>query len=434
MDVPGALGGGRSLASPEYDGRLLGALLPQLRPPLRSFNAPYGMMMAPPDLMHALKAFRSLGSLAYMARLAGGYATDRLRFGRGTRLTMSNALVARLIRSAANVGVALWAETPALRLERENDRITGMVVRRDGRELLLKARKGVVLATGGFGANPTWRQRHIPQAQVHLSMVAEGNCAAGLQMALDAGAVLDERNAVNCAYTVVSRLEMPRGGEQKCMHFYTDLPKPGCIAVDARGQRFGNEAGLLLGDAMHQTGIEAAWLVCDSRFIRTYGLGLVLPFGLNLRRMRRLGYVAEAPSLAALARDIGVDPVGLESTAERHNRFARSGVDEDFGRGNSLLDRSMGNPAVRPNPCLGPVQTGPFYAVKVHPGDAGTVLGLRVDAAARALDIHGQPIAGLHVCGMNMNSIWAGRGVANGMNYAHNMTFGFIAGQILARP
>lgn len=432
MDAPGSLVGGRSLGSVPYDGRLLGPQLQHLNPPLTSFNAPWGMMMSPLDLMHAMNVFKSLAAFKYMAKLFLRYAMDLLRFGRGTRLTMGNALSARLLKSAIDAGVTLWPETAALRLVKTGERVTGLVVRRNGQEHVLSARKGVVLATGGFAGSADQRAKRYPHAAQHLSMVVETNTGDGQRMAQDAGAVLEPAAARNGFWCVVSKLIKRDGSIVKVPHFYTDIPKPGCIAVNAKGERFGNEAALELAAAMHETGSVPAWLICDHRFIKRYGIGLVYPFGIRLHKMRRAGYLKRANSLAELAALIGVDAKGLEQTAMRHKEFARTGVDADFGKGGSAFDRAMGDATHQPNPCLGPISTAPFYAVQLFPGDVSSSLGLRVNTKAQPLTSDDRPIEGLYVCGLDMNSLWSGLGFANGAFHSQNMTFGYIIGKTLA--
>ncbi|MGQ0698401.1 MAG: FAD-dependent oxidoreductase [Panacagrimonas sp.] len=432
MDAPGSLVGGRSLGSVPYDGRLLGPHLDRLNPPLTSFNAPWGMMMSPLDLMHAMAVFKSWPSFKHMAKLFMRYAVDLLRFGRGTRLTMGNALAARLLKSAVDAGVMLWPETSAVRLLKTGERVTGLVVIRDGQEHSIHARKGVVLATGGFAGSAEMRAQLYPHAENHLSMVVDGNTGDGQSMAQSVGAVMEPQAARNGFWCVVSKLDKPDGSLVKVPHFYTDIPKPGCIAVNAAGKRFGNEAALELGAAMHATGSVPAWLICDHRFIKRYGIGLVYPFGIRLGKMRRAGYFTRANTLSELAAKIGVDATGLEQTAARHNEFARSGVDTDCGKGASAFDRAMGDAGHQPNPCLGPIANAPFYSVKIYPGDVCSSLGLRVNMLGQPLTAQDQPIAGLHVCGLDMNSLWSGLGFANGAFHSQNMTFGYIIGRTLA--
>ncbi|MDB5988082.1 MAG: fumarate reductase, partial [Nevskia sp.] len=424
-ELAGACEQGRLLVPIVFDGRRLGAWFAQLRPPLQEFNAPGGMMVGFADAEHLMNAARSWRSLRYTLRLLARLALDRLRgYRRGTRLTMGNAMAARLLRSALDAGVTLRHHSAAVELLRENGRISGVRVQRQGREQLLHARRGVVLASGGFSADPQMRARYIPYAEQHQSLMPEGNTGDGLKMACNAGAVMNQHNPSNAAWNVISLRRRPDGSLQKFPHLFLDKPKPGCIAVNRQGRRFGNEASLMFTEAMHASDSVPAWLICDRRFIRQYGLGLVYPGGFGLRRLLREGYVTVGATLAELAQRLDLSAESLNATVEKFNRYAAAGKDLDFGRGNTAFDRSMGDPAHQPNPSLGPLATAPFYAVQIFPGDATTTLGLKVDGHGRTLDANSQPIPGLYACGLDMNSLWAGRPPANGCNHSLNLTFG----------
>lgn len=433
-DEPGAAMDGRLLTPTAYDGKKLGQYFERLRPPLPEFNAPGGMMIDLPDMPHVLAPTGSFESAVHVARMIARTARDRLSgHSRGTRLTMGNALAGRLLRSALDAGVVLWSNTPMLRFERDGiGRISAVNVEREGRPCSIRVRRGAVLAAGGFSQNPEMRKQHIPYAEHHISLMPPGNTGDGIRAAVEAGAAMDEGNIQNAAWTVISLYPQRDGGMRRWPHLFLDRPKPGYIIVNSKGERFGDEASLNFVEAMHRDGAVPAHLVCDAAAIRKYGLGAVLPGGLRLKRMVKAGYVIAAPTLRALADRIGCDPDGLERTVARNNEYAQTGIDTDFGKGGNAFDRSIGDPAQTPNPCLGPIGIPPFYAVKVNPGDATTTLGLKVDARARVLDAEGNPVPGLYACGLDMNSLWRGVPPANGANNTLSLTFGFIAGRDLA--
>ncbi|HEY2659757.1 MAG TPA: FAD-dependent oxidoreductase [Caulobacteraceae bacterium] len=430
--VAGFSPSGRLLTPVDYDGRALGEYFGALRPPLAEFNAPGGLMIGLGDMAHAARFTKSFASFWHMAKLAVRYAIDRLQYPRGARLTMGNALTARLLRSAIDAGVELWRRSPMERLITEDGAVRGVVCRHQGELVEVRARRGVVLATGGFSANPEMRRRYIPFPEHHVSIVPEGNTGDGLTKGLQVGGQFDGDNLSNAGWVVVSVLRKPDGSLSKFPHLFLDRGKPGCIAVNARGERFGNEATTNLVQPMHQTGSVPAHLICDHRFIRNYGLGLVRPGGFGLKRLIKAGYVVVAPTLGALAQAIGADAAGLEDTVNRFNGYAVAGADPDFGRGADKADAFMGDPEHKPNPCLGPIEAAPFYAVKVFPGDTTTTVGLRVDAKARVLGADDQPIPGLHAVGLDMNSLWRGRAPGNGGNNTLSLTFGYIAARALA--
>jgi len=423
---------GRLLVPVDFDGRELGEHLASLRPPLAEFNAPGGMMIGLPDMAHAANWTRSAASFRHMAGLAWRHGITRLRHPRGTRLTMGNALAGRLLRSAIDAGVTLWAGTPMQGLWLEDGAVMGLVVQHQGQQQHLRARRGVVLASGGFSANAQMRRRFIPYADQHVSLVAEDNVGDGLNQALDAGAGFDGDNLSNAGWVVVSTLREADGRLRKFPHLFLDRGKPGCIAVNARGERFGNEAATNLVEPMHRTSSVPAHLVCDDHFIRRYGLGLVRPGGFGLRRLTAAGYILSAPTLAGLADRIGAPPHALEASVARFNEQAARGVDDDHGRGATKADHFMGDASHGPNPCLGAILKPPFHAVQIFPGDSTTTVGLRVDRSARVLGPDDRPIPGLHAVGLDMNSLWRGRAPGNGANNTLGLTFGFIAATALA--
>ena len=176
-----------------------------------------------------------------------------------------------------------------------------------------------------------------------------------------------------------------------------------------------------------------AFLVCDSAFIRTYGLGLVRPGpGCDPARYVKAGYLFEGETLTELASKIEVEPDNLAGSIAAMNRAAEKGHDPDFGKGSTAYNRYLGDASHQPNPCLGPTETAPFHAVKVYPGDIGTAAGLETDPEARVLGRDGQPIPGLYAVGNDMNSIMAGSYPSAGITLGPALTFGYIAGLSLA--
>jgi succinate dehydrogenase/fumarate reductase flavoprotein subunit len=170
-----------------------------------------------------------------------------------------------------------------------------------------------------------------------------------------------------------------------------------------------------------------AWLVCDRRFLWKYGLGMIRPHTLRLGRWLRRGYLKRSRTIDGLADAIGVDAIGLAETVRRNNAHAAAGVDADFGKGGNRYDLANGDPAHRPNPCLGPIETPPFFAVAVVPTPLGTSLGLRTDANARVCDARGEPIDGLYACGNDMHSVMGGEYPGAGAQIGSAMTFGYVA-------
>ncbi|WP_380879670.1 hypothetical protein ACFB49_23570 [Sphingomonas sp. DBB INV C78] len=425
-DVPGAVNYGRLLSPKEYDGKKLGSDFADLRPAREEFNAPGGFMIDLFDLPY-LAAMPSPKSLVHFGKLAAKFGMDKLRrYPRGTRLTMGNALAARLLRSALDAGVRLQKSTAVDGLLENGGRVSG--VRAGGNDIL--ANVGVVLASGGFSANEQLRRAYMPFAEHHVSILPYENTGDGMNMGLEAGASLDGDNLVNGVWAVVSKLTRPDGYVARYAHLI-DMSKPGCIAINAKGERFGNEASVRFVDAMHADGAVPAHIVGDAAFVKKYGMGMVFPGGSGLKKLVEAGYVVQGATIRELAGKIGVDPDGLEATVGRINQFAASGVDEDFGKGSEEIDREIGDPRHSPNPCLGPVATAPFYAIRIYPGDGSTTVGLRIDEHCHVLDAGGTPIEGLFAAGLDANSIWRGKSPAHGCNVGPAMVLGYIAGKSL---
>ena len=159
--------------------------------------------------------------------------------------------------------------------------------------------------------------------------------------------------------------------------------------------------------------------------------GRFLPDRLVPRLWFESGFIVRADTLEELAERLGIDQASLVATAERVSGFARTGVDLDFRRGDSLYDQHYGDPTVSPNPCLSPLEKAPFYAMRVDPGDFGTCGGLIVDTKARVLSANGLPISGLYAtgnCTAGLLTTYPGPGATLGPA----MTFGYVAGRELA--
>ena len=434
-ELEGAATGGRTIDPAPFDGRLLGEMFNTLRPPIASFLALGGMMVNKKDIEALLGMHKKAASFKHAAGLITRYARDRLRWKRGTRLLLGNALAARLLKSAVDKGVMLEREVEVVRLSEAQGRVDGVMVKRGGTDTLLRAKRAVVLATGGFAQNAQMRAALIPHANVHRSMAPAGNTGDGFALATPFGARLAAGNEGAAFWAPVSIMRDASGNETVFPHLVTDRQKPGVMAVNSAGRRFANEASSYheFVAAMHRshevTPCIPAWLICDQTFLRAYGLGLVRPRTFNLARFIDSGYLKRAETISELANLIGVPGDALADSVARMNSAAATGVDTDFKRGASAYDRYLGDPAHTPNPCLGPISAGPFYAVQIFPGDIGSSTGIEVDAHAHVLDANNAPIAGLYACGNDMNSIMAGTYPSAGITLGPALTFGYIAGK-----
>jgi succinate dehydrogenase/fumarate reductase flavoprotein subunit len=419
----------RSIHTEDYDGGRLGAALATLRTPLDALVLFGSMQISGSDITPLRKAFRSSTAFLHTWRLLSRFLVNRLIKGRGTRLVNGNALMGRLLQSALDSQVTLWNQTAAQRLIVENGRVLGVIVQREGQEIEIAARKAVVLATGGFGANAKMRARFLPFAAHHISMQPEGNVGDGIRMALEIGAVLNVDNGANAIWSPISIHARPDGRVTKYPHIMIDRYMPGSIAVGPAGRRFVNEADSYqtFVSAMHRDGIERCHLIADHAFVRKYGLGLARPFPFPLRKWVKCGYLVEARSLDELARKIAVDSEALRQTVDSFNRYAAAGFDPEFHRGSDEHSRYRGDADNRPNPSLGRIANAPFYALALHTGHLSTVAGLETDEYGRVLDKNGGYIEGLYAAGVDMNSAMRGEYPAGGASIGAAMTFSYIA-------
>jgi 3-oxosteroid 1-dehydrogenase len=428
-EVHGARRGGRPVEPAVFDGRVLGDDFALLRPTLREFMVFGGMMVSKADIDVLLAVGRNRANMKHAASLVLRYARDRLHYPRGTRLTMGNALCAGLLKGLRDAGAMIATKVEPTRIERVGATQHAVTLRLDGREQRIASTRAMVFAGGGFSGNAQWRERHLPKPTPASTAACESDDASTLAIALAQGGVLGEPRGDNAWWFPSSIVRHDDGTIDLFPHIVLDRAKPGLIAVDARGRRFVNEGvGYhTFGRAQFAAGAVPCWLVCDSRFIRKYGLGAVRPGRRAPRRWIRRGYLAHGATIDALARGIDVDPEGLRDSAHRMTLYAKSGHDADFGKGSDPLSRQNGDAAHGPNPCLGPIDTPPFYAVKVTPADLGTSLGLRTNEHAQLLDGNGDPLPGLYACGNDMNSIMGGQYPAPGVTLGPGMTFAYLA-------
>jgi succinate dehydrogenase/fumarate reductase flavoprotein subunit len=439
-EAPGGAQGGRSMVARPFDGRALGERIKHLAPPLPELTV-FGMMLGSgKEIWHFMRAFRSLESFFYVAKRLSKHMLDVLRHGRGMMLTNGNALAGRLAKAAMDLGIPVWLSAPVNKLVIAGDRVIGAMVEREGKTVQVNARVGVVLACGGFPHDVQRRAAlfpHAPTGKEHFTPSPAGNTGDGLRMAEAVGAYVDPTIPNAAAWVPTSVTKRPDGSAGVMPHFI-DRAKPGVIAVTRHGKRFTNEANsyhdfvqALVAATKGDKDIHA-WEICDHATLRQYGMGCVAPFPLPIGRHLRTGYLKRGRTVEALAREIGVDAKALKSTIDTFNQDAKNGDDPAFGRGSKAYNRYQGDAQNMPNPCVRPIVTGPFYAIKLVIGDIGTFAGLAVDEQTRVLDANRQPIAGLHAVGNDAASIMGGNYPGAGITLGPAMTFGYVAGMALA--
>lgn len=422
---PGAMAGGRVLEPVLFDGRELGERFRMVRPPLPAFTLFGGMMVDRADLPHFRNVFGSLKSFLRVARLMLRHGIERLSEARGTSLVLGNALVARLLKSATDLGVEIRTGTKVDRLLVGGGRVVGVEVAGQA----IRAKRGVVLATGGFSHSLSLRAKLLPVGTSEASPVCETNTGDGLALGEGAGGARGTYNTDNAYWSPMSRFRRPDGSEGVFPHTVADRGKPGIVAVTKDGVRFTSEAVSYheFGLAMFRHKAIPAFLLCDRRSLRQYGLGAVRPFTRNVEEWIASGYLTRAGSVVDLAKQLGIDGDALQKTIVTYNTDAVAGKDSVFGIGNDIYQRHLGDAANRPNPCMRPISDGPFYAIRLYPSDLGTSAGLVTNEHAQVLDAAGKPIEGLYACGNDMNSIMNGAYPGPGITLGPALVFAYIA-------
>lgn len=329
--------------------------------------------------------FRALGGAVTGKRLAGIGAAWSVAFLKAVVL---------------NNNVPLWLNSPLEDLIFEDDKVVGALVNREGQSIRVGARRGVMLAAGGFESNIQWRQKYHGVSGAPSGN--PGNQGVPIEIATNYGAAVE---LMDDAWWGGSIEGFPGGGPS---FIVGERSMPFSMMVDSSGKRFANESESYVDLGHHMIendgGIGPYWLILDSRYALRYFRSFAIDPRANKAR-KEAGVTIKAKTLPELAVKMGVDPETLRQTIERFNGFARAGIDGDFARGNSAYDRYYGDPTVRPNPCLGTIERGPFTAYRVLLGDLGTKGGLLTDTDGRVLREDNSAIEGLYSAGNNSASV-----------------------------
>jgi 3-oxosteroid 1-dehydrogenase len=433
VEYPGGKNGFRTHLPRTFDGRALGNDILRLRGPSPAASLGGVINWSFSDTNYLL--FRQKGWRKVLFKMLWDYATDlphRFRSKKDRRLTLGNALVGGLWVAAKQRNIPVWLESPLVELMREGDRVTGAIVRHDGREMRIGARRGVILAAGGFERNAGMRERYLPGSpDPTMSGSQVNNTGDSIRAAEKIGAGLRNMQSSWCAPV----FRVP--GEERARLSSIERALPGSIMVNRQGRRFLDEAAsyhvvgqkMIEGEAKGE-GTSPAWFVFDATYRHKYPAGALLPLipdRLQPRGVRET--LRKAQTIEALATAIDVPPTVLRATIERFNTDARKGVDSEFDRGGPAYDRMYGDPAVSPNPTLAPIEKAPFYALPIYGGDIGTNGGIVTDDHARVLDANGTVLPGLYAVGNNAASVMGESYPGAGVTLGPAMTFGYVAGR-----
>ncbi|WP_408591387.1 FAD-dependent oxidoreductase [Novosphingobium sp.] len=382
--------------------------------------------------------YRTKGWLGHLAGNMAKYWLDwpfRFSSRKDRRLTLGNALTGGLRLALKEANVPLWLSTPMQELVRDGaGRVIGIVVQRDGKPLRIAARKGVVLAAGGFDKNQAMRDANAP---LYRSAQRSGGVTSNTGDSIRAGKAIGAGTVNLQSAWAAPVFYVP--GEDRGRLVTIERALPGCIMVNQKGQRYLNEAASyhIVGQQMARRELEhgdasPSWMVFDARYRNQFPMGPLLPLVPDWMQARGVrAILKKGRTIAELAAAMKVDPATLSVTVARFNAGAATGNDPDFRRGEAAYDKMYGDYRHQPNPCLRPLTDGPFYAMPIYPGDIGTNGGLTTNAKAQVVDGDGAVIPGLYAVGNNAASAMGESYPGAGVTIGPAMTFGYIAARDL---
>lgn len=426
-EEPGGSAAGRTCECRPFDTSMLGEYRTRLEPGLMEVTVPMPTTGADYRWMNLVARMPRKGIPVYGKRLAQGVAGRMVgrRYAAG-----GQGLMAGLFTGVLRAGIPVWTGTTLARLASDGERVTGAVVEHGGRKVTITARRGVVLATGGFDHHMDMRRKFQSESLgANLSLGAAANTGDGIRAGQEVGADID---LMDQAWWFPAVAPLPGKAP---MVMLAERSLPGCLIVDQNGRRFANEAEdyMSFGQRLlelERSGnpVEAMWIIFDQQYRNSYVFGAEL-----FPRMRipqawyDAGIAVRADNLTDLGTRIGVGVSEFFATMTRFNQHAAAGEDPDFGRGRSAYDRYYGDPTIRPNPNLRPLVNGPFYAVKMVLSDLGTCGGLKTDERARVLREDGGAIAGLYAVGNTAANAFGTTYPGAGATIAQGLVYGYIA-------
>ncbi|NNC39018.1 MAG: FAD-binding protein [Hyphomonadaceae bacterium] len=372
---------------------------------------------------------RAKGWKWIMAKLMISYRLDipmRMKSKRHRRLCLGNALVGRCLTSVFKRKIPIWRNAPLQSLIESDGTVTGAIVKKDNEVVHVTAKKGVILAAGGFEHNAEMRTKHLPgPTDTKWSATPGQNTGDAHKAAQEVGANLTLMDAAWWGPSV----RLPRDDRSRVL--FAERALPGIYIVNEKGERYLNEAASYdeVGRQL-QAHPKTSWVIFDRRAREKYGIGPLYPTAVHPDSKWNSSIkavVKKSDTIEGLAQQMGVDAKGLQATVDKVAKYSESGVDEDFGSGSTAYDRYYGDPTITPNPCLAPLAKAPFYAFPVYPGDIGTKGGVDVDVNAQALNVRGKPIGGLYATGNTASSVMGRTYPGAGSTLGPAMTFGYVA-------
>jgi succinate dehydrogenase/fumarate reductase flavoprotein subunit len=437
MTAAGAREGGRAVTVTRVDGRLAGPDRKRIQPYIPTITVFGYMPEVGADLARILKASYHFPSFVYLTLRVLRTWLEMAFFGRGLVRSNGNALITRLVATAQRLQIPLRTHTGVARLVLDdNGAITG-VETSEGQHI--RARKGVVLAAGGFAGNADLRKKyfsHDRDGRNHQTPTV-GHGGDGFLLAQEVGGVMDASPHQPAPWAPITQFKNLRNQDRVFPHLRA-FGLPGLICVNERGERFANESLSYhdfcrewLKDSQGQTSFHA-YIIGDRNTMRRYGMGYAKPFPVPNWYFKKIGYLTSGRSVAELAEKINVPADQLEKTLQEFNKHAVRGEDPHFQRGTTKFHHFKGDLSHKPNPNLAPINRGPFYAVKIIMGDLGTFAGLSVNGSCQVVDAQGHPITGLYAGGTAAVSVFGGAYPGFGSNIGQGLVQGYIAATELA--
>jgi 3-oxosteroid 1-dehydrogenase len=424
---PGGSAAGRTCECRPLDTAVLGEYLPKLRPGVMEVSVPMPTTGADYRWLNLMARVPRKGLPTVLKRLGQGVGGRLLgrRYAAG-----GQALAAGLFAGVVRAGIPIWTESSLVDLTGDDNRVTGVVVSHNESEITVGARRGVILAAGGFDHNMGMRWKFQSESLgAGLSLGADTNTGDAIRIAQDRGAGIELMDQ-SWWFPAVA----PLPGKAPAV-MLAERSLPGCLIVDQNGSRFANESSdyMTFGQRVLEleragTPVESMWIVFDQKYRNSYVFAAELFPRMPIpESWFDAGIARRADDLGELADLMGVPRGAFAETMRTFNESAYAGTDSDFHRGESAYDRYYGDPTVTPNPNLRPLTKGPFYAVKMVLSDLGTCGGLRVDDHARVLREDGTTIAGLYAIGNSAANAFGATYPGAGATIAQGLVYGYVA-------
>ena len=442
--IEGSKPGGRTMDPVDFNAAKLGVAALETMRPGPPGNQLFGRMSISAFEAHSMLS-REFKSRFTIIGIMLKYFLDypwRNKSRRDRRMTGGQALVAGLLTAANKAGVQMWRNAPLKELVKDAaGRVTGVIIEKEGQRLQVNAKRGVLLGAGGFERNQEMREQYLnkPTQAEWTATPVGGNTGDAHRAGQAVGAQL---HLMDWSWGVPT-MDVPK--EPAYRGIFVERSLPGCMVVNNKGLRFLNESGpypefqqAMLADHAKGNGAVPAWIVFDANFRAQNPIGPLMPGSAvpdsKVRKSWLNNVYWKGETLDDLAAQIGVDAAGLKDSARRMTEYAKTGKDLDFDRGGNVFDRYYGDPRLK-NPNLGPIEKGPFYAMRLWPGEIGTKGGLLTDREGRVLNTEGQVIDGLYCVGNNSASVMGPAYAGAGSTLGPAMTFAFRAvADMLGKP